>query len=317
MRNRDVGIILVSLVSVYYSLQNEGSFSFQKGWSHMITESELGILLQPDALPPPVPADLNGDGAREVIVATRDAKLQVLSPPRVPSRTQDFVPATVMTEVSLLPAKLRIATGRRPVALAVGFIDPQNFVLRGLRKQVVVVVTASWTIICLDHNLKVLWEQNIQENFPHYASVREVAVIITNHTLHPSDRGMVIVGGSIELGDLAGKPEDPFAEELEAEEGCYEVGGKGAMGEGCYERIRRHRQSATMDDFQERFEGGESGTSDRSHHFSYYAFEGATGTELWKHEGQDFHRDGDVLAETLIPQHNYKLDANSLNQKHF
>jgi hypothetical protein len=69
-------------------------------------------------------ADLNGDGTREVIVATRDAKLQVLSPPKTHSATGDFASAAVVAEVSLRPANVRIGAGRRPVALAVGFLDP-------------------------------------------------------------------------------------------------------------------------------------------------------------------------------------------------
>ena len=37
-----------------------------------------------------------------------------------------------------------------------------------------------------------------------HARVREVAVHISDITLREGDRGAVIVGGSIELGDLAG-----------------------------------------------------------------------------------------------------------------
>jgi hypothetical protein len=49
---------------------------------------------------------------------------QVLSPPKTHSATGDFALATVLAEVSLLPANIRIAAGRKPVALAVGFLDP-------------------------------------------------------------------------------------------------------------------------------------------------------------------------------------------------
>ena len=45
--------------------------------------------------------------------------------------------------------------------------------------------------------------------------------------------------------------------------------------------------------------------------------EGATGKERWKHESKDFHRDVEAMADTLVPQHNYRLDAASLNQRHF
>jgi hypothetical protein len=43
-----------------------------------------------------------------------------------------------------------------------------------LRKQVVVAVTMDWTVMCFNHNLKLLWEYNLQHDFPHHSSVREV-----------------------------------------------------------------------------------------------------------------------------------------------
>jgi hypothetical protein len=84
------------------------------------------------------------------------------------------------------------------------------------RKQVVVAVTADWTVMCFNHNLKLLWEYNLQHDFPHHAAIREVAVLVTNHTVNQGDRGMVVVGGSIELGDLD-TPMDPFQQEMMAE----------------------------------------------------------------------------------------------------
>jgi hypothetical protein len=43
-----------------------------------------------------------------------------------------------------------------------------------------------------------------QEDLPeglHHAAVREVAIHISNHTMRKGDRGVVVVGGSAELGD--------------------------------------------------------------------------------------------------------------------
>jgi hypothetical protein len=55
--------------------------------------------------------------------------------------------------------------------------------VRALRKQVVVVVTAGWNIMCFDHNLKLMWETSIREDFPHHAEIKEVAIHISNHTM--------------------------------------------------------------------------------------------------------------------------------------
>lgn len=44
----------------------------------MHLSDEYPIKFEGERLPPPIVADLNGDGKREVFVATHDAKIQVL-----------------------------------------------------------------------------------------------------------------------------------------------------------------------------------------------------------------------------------------------
>lgn len=61
----------------------------------------------------------------------------------------------------MLPDKIRIASGRRPVAMATGVID-RNYKQGQPQKQVLVVVTSGWSVMCFDHNLKKLWEENLQ-----------------------------------------------------------------------------------------------------------------------------------------------------------
>ena len=64
------------------------------------------------------------EGSKKPRRPQHPAPAQVLSPPKTHSATGDFALATVVAEVSLLPANIRIAAGRKPVALAVGFLDP-------------------------------------------------------------------------------------------------------------------------------------------------------------------------------------------------
>ncbi len=40
--------------------------------------------------------------------------------------------------------------------------------------------------------------------------------------------------------------------------------------------------------------------SGQGRHFSYFAFEGGLGSERWKHEAEDFHRDLGGAAEKLM-----------------
>lgn len=74
---------------------------------------------------------------------------------------EGFSGARLLTEVSLLPDKIRVASGRRAVAMATGVID-RNYNKKEPQKQVLVVVTSGWSVMCFNHNLKKLWDVNLQ-----------------------------------------------------------------------------------------------------------------------------------------------------------
>lgn len=75
---------------------------------------------------------------------------------------ESFAEARVLAEVSLLPEKVRITSGRRAVAMAAGVVDRSFMHGEVKKKKVLVVVTSGWSVLCFDHNLKKLWEQNLQ-----------------------------------------------------------------------------------------------------------------------------------------------------------
>ncbi|KAG8383387.1 hypothetical protein BUALT_Bualt04G0007200 [Buddleja alternifolia] len=286
MRKRDLAILMLSAFAIFFSLQHEGDFSFKEAWYHL--SDEYPIMYEADRLPPPIVADLNGDGRKEVLVATHDAKIQVLEPH---SRRVDesFSEARLLTEVSLLPDKLRIATGRRAVAMATGIID-KTYNKAEPRKQVLVVVTTGWTVMCFDHNLKKLWDVNLQKDFPHNAHHREIAISISNYTLRHGDSGLIIVGGRMEI-----QPHmhvDPFEEIETAEKNAEE-----------------HRRSATEKDASEN-----AGTVDLRH-FAFYAFAGRSGELRWTRKKENIDAQSSEASQ-LIPQHNYKLDVHALNTRH-
>ncbi|XP_042030756.1 uncharacterized protein LOC121777536 [Salvia splendens] len=286
MRKRDLAILMLSAFAIFFSLQHEGDFSFKEAWFHL--SDEYPIKYEGDRLPPPIVADLNGDGRKEVLIATHDAKIQVLEPH---SRRVDegFSEARVLAEVSLLPDKTRIATGRRAVAMATGVIE-KTYDKREARKQVLVVVTSGWSVMCFDHNLKKLWEENLQKDFPHNAHHREIAISVSNYTLRHGDAGLVIVGGRMEM-----QPHmhiDPF-EEIEMAE----------------KKAEEHRRSATEKD-----ESESAGTVDLRH-FAFYAFSGRSGELRWTRKKENIEAQASDAAQ-LIPQHNYKLDVHALNTRH-
>ncbi|KAI4964311.1 hypothetical protein ZWY2020_006692 [Hordeum vulgare] len=81
--------------------------------------------------------------------------------------------------------------------MAVGTVD-RSYKQADIRKQVLVVVTSGWVVMCFDQNLKKLWEVSLGDDFPHAAHLREVAVSVTNYTLKHGD-WLVIVGGRMEM----------------------------------------------------------------------------------------------------------------------
>ncbi|KAI9109659.1 hypothetical protein K1719_019289 [Acacia pycnantha] len=285
MRKRDLAILMLSAFAIFFSLQHEGGISFKDAWMHLF--DEYPIKYEGERLPPPLVADLNGDGKKEVLVATHDAKIQVLEPH---GRRMDegFSEARLLAEVSLLPDKIRVMSGRRPVAMATGYID--RYQVGQPHKQVLVVLTSGWSVMCFDSNLQKLWENNLQEDFPHNAHHREVAISISNYTLKHGDTGLIIVGGRMEL-----QPHifaDPF-EEM-------------AMGA---RHAEQHRRSATEKEASEN-----SGNVDLRH-FAFYAFAGRSGAERWTRKNENI----EALASDesrLLPQHNFKLDVHALNSRH-
>ncbi|CAN6192339.1 unnamed protein product [Urochloa humidicola] len=187
-----------------------------------------------------------------------------------------------MADISLLPDNVRVASGRRPIAMAVGNVD-RSYRAGEVRKQVLVVVTSGWSVMCFDHNLKKLWEQNLQDDFPHGAHHREVAITITNYTLKHGDAGLVIVGGRMEMQHHSADLFDEFM------------------------MPQDHRRSASEK------QGPETGTTDLRH-FALYAFAGRTGERRWSRKNENIQSQPSD-ASVMIPQHNYKLDVHALNSR--
>ncbi|CAF2129714.1 unnamed protein product [Brassica napus] len=286
MRKRDLAILMLSGFAIFFTLQHEGDFAFKEAWFHLY--DDYPVKHESDRLPPPLVADLNGDGKKEVLVATNDAKIQVLEPHwrRV---DEGFSEARVLADISLLPDKIRVASGRRAVAMSTGVID--RYYKDGTpQKQVLVVVTSGWSVLCFDHNLKKLWETNLQEDFPHNAHHREISISISNYTLKHGDTGLVIVGGRMEMQPY--NHMDPF-EELGITE----------------QNAEKHRRSAT-----EKQPTEDSGGVNLRH-FSVYAFAGRTGVLRWSKKTDDVEAHTSDASQ-LVPQHNYKLDVHSINSRH-
>ncbi len=81
-------------------------------------DDDASLLSPRDVLPPPVAADLNGDGRSEVIAVSHTGQLQVLGPRRPGHERQGFAKALVLAEAALVPDGPNMAhTGAAPLLL--------------------------------------------------------------------------------------------------------------------------------------------------------------------------------------------------------
>lgn len=162
-----------------------------------------------------------------------------------------------------------------------------------------------------DHLLNLLWTQSIAERFPDHARVKEVGVYISHHEVNKGDRGMVVVGASLEVGDLAS------GEGLELKKGFsdYDVLQK-QMQELAEQQAhsRSSGESAELKDLDK--DAAVKGVA-TSRHFSYVSFEGGKGDERWEHKSEDFHKNLDEVQDQTRPQMNYRLEAEALEGRHY
>ncbi|WIA13628.1 hypothetical protein OEZ85_007192 [Tetradesmus obliquus] len=339
MYKRDVAVVILSFFALFLCLQNEGNFSFRKAWLHVtLQESEQldGLQDQLEDLPSPLVADLNGDGHLEVIVATHDYKLQLVRPEPPGRAGEGFAPVEVVSSFSLLPQKVMLGRDRRPVAMAVGFIDPEpREKVRPPRKQVLVVVTASLQVLAFDHNLALMWEVALAESMPRNAHLAEVAIAITPHQVHQGSRGLVVVGSSLELGDMAAVAagEAAASDGIAGGGGVGGAGGEGKLLEGVLqEELRFEAEEAAKAHGGAGLTGragvkpgtadaagfGSDAGVDVSRHFDYHAFEGGRGEAVWKHTSGSFQQqDLEGSSEELRPQDDFRMHADALAGRHF
>ncbi|WZY84780.1 hypothetical protein YC2023_031164 [Brassica napus] len=284
---RDCRFILLLAFCNFCSQQHGVRYSGQEK-PMQICDCSNPISYESAALPYALVGSKNGIRSFEVRVDVRE-RLQISGPRRNERCQNSGSGARVLADISLLPDKIRVASGRRAVAMSTGVID--RYYKDGTpQKQVLVVVTSGWSVLCFDHNLKKLWETNLQEDFPHNAHHREISISISNYTLKHGDTGLVIVGGRMEMQPY--NHMDPF-EELGITE----------------QNAEKHRRSAT-----EKQPTEDSGGVNLRH-FSVYAFAGRTGVLRWSKKTDDVEAHTSDASQ-LVPQHNYKLDVHSINSRH-
>ena len=170
MRQRDLLVLLACGVGIFISFQRDpgDGFRLRRSWSFPLDQAlyKDGTDPQPhEKLPPPLVTDIDGDGQMDVVLVTKEPSVKLLGKAGLRYSTGkkgDFRAASPTHEATLLSSIVRLSTGRQPAALASGYIDPPPKDPITLRRQVVVVVTQDWTVLCFDEKLKLMWESNLQ-----------------------------------------------------------------------------------------------------------------------------------------------------------
>jgi hypothetical protein len=163
------------------------------------------------------------------------------------------------------------------VAMGIGSLSkPRKDLVRKPRKQVVAVVTSDGHVATLDSNLKLKWKVKIPEILKN-GYYEDVAVVVTSHTMSEGQQGMVVVSAR-QVGKDREDVDDYDLDQKIEKEGNQERHAKG--------RAKSHGLEEVDGD-----------PRTKSRHVSYYAFSGNSGTLLWKHQPEDFHKDLSSLME--------------------
>lgn len=208
---QDAAVLLVALGAVLFSFSDTGAVTLKPSWAHSI-DANAGF----GGLPPPVVADFDEDGEIEVLVASSDGHLRLLSSRNASARasmrpSSKWLPLHAKRTVSLR-SHVGLSTGSLPVAIAAGAIDEHP--VDGKRRQIVVALTEDWTLSAFDHTLQPLWQHSIGRPSMATASrdtavgragggqerllFHEVSLLVSSHQIYMGDRGAVLLAGRTE-----------------------------------------------------------------------------------------------------------------------
>ncbi|KAL6048323.1 Integrin-alpha FG-GAP repeat-containing protein 2 [Balamuthia mandrillaris] len=201
MKNRDLGILFLSAVAILLSFQQQSYFTLRPTWIQPIDTSHFanGHFPAPhETLPVPIVADIDGDGANEIVYVTPDYRIRILegaatNTPLVENNMLQELP--IKAEATLVTAG-GISSGSRAVAMATGYLEPFKEGL--VRKQSIVVVTNGWGVMLFDSNLRLIWESNVRDDLSSELYHSEVAITVAPFPVRVGDKGVVVVGGRLE-----------------------------------------------------------------------------------------------------------------------
>jgi len=176
------------------------------------------------------------------------------------------------------------------------------------RKAVIVTMNENWHLTCFDHNLNQMWTKDVRGDMHVHARIDEVALLITYHKVYDHDRGLIVVGGSINIASAMEEnletEEDPFETEQDLETKEEKIANK--LGILTITPPKLICLIIGEGDKSMEIEEGQVGGADVSRNFVYYAFDGGSGELRWKHEASKFDKDLESLKEDFSQIYDFR-----------
>ncbi|XP_061189984.1 uncharacterized protein LOC133197792 isoform X2 [Saccostrea echinata] len=195
--NHFIFVLLCGVIA--YLFRASDSYNLKPVWRKRSEPHHFTNKIYPtldDRLPSPIITDLDGDGTNEILLITHDFKLNIMAlPDPVTDEEDDTLPHVVVKQKAVLP--INVSEVSRPVAMETGFTIPYSSMMQ-IRKQIIVVVTDDWQVLCYNHNLELLWHKRFMDvsRVRETYTVKAMGTLITAHNVKKTDQGLVIVGGS-------------------------------------------------------------------------------------------------------------------------
>ncbi|KAJ5069065.1 fg-gap repeat-containing protein [Anaeramoeba ignava] len=302
-RTKDIIILLIGFIIIlYFTFNYKQSINLKPSFFIEIDPILYRNHKYPsfgEDLPKPIIEDIDGDGLNEIIISTREPKLKIY---KLNSETQkcldkihgsleykNFCEIKPIKEVSLLSKTKSIAfsKGRNPIATQIGFIEEGK-----QSSLIIIVVTESWNIICLDRNLNIIWETsptlNLQTKYYH----SEISILITHHKLYKDDIGMIIIGGKMKTK----QNQDESNNNNKNNDNDNNDDDDYFNGKESYSKENQHKYSESIGDLLDLIDYNDIDNYNdnqnekkpkkikNAKNFCYYALEGRTGDLRWSQE---------------------------------
>ncbi|KAI8746478.1 uncharacterized protein LOC106073737 [Biomphalaria glabrata] len=247
-----------------YLLRVRDSYSLNPVWRKRSEVSKFAngkFMTDADRCPPPIVTDLEGDGVNEIVLISNDLlHLNILAMPSLSDdNDRTLAHVAVKNKVELTLRERMKGYMSRPYSMGVGYVAASSFPDQ-TEKQIIVVVSDDWQVLCFSHDLKLMWHQLLPLPVTdlNAVEVKSLAVQVSPFTIEKNHKDLVVVAGS-------------FRHKTHKADLVTEV----KMGEENLTQNNTMEYSAETE-------------NETLTHFSTFALSAEDGLLLWKHTAGDF-----------------------------